>query len=302
MPIHLPPISRRRFLARSLAAGAGLALAPSLLAANKKTDPNSWALFSDIHLAADHSKMARGINMVEHFATVSKDLLSLPKRPAGLFINGDCAFNRGEPGDYATVMDMLTPIREQQIPIHIALGNHDNRDTFWDAFEQEKKAKRPLEDKQAAMLQAPHANWFILDSLERTLSGPGLLGKEQLDWLGKALDENSKKPAIVMIHHNPGFTNGNVGLKDTVELMETLRPRKQVKAYIFGHTHHWKVEQEATGIHLINLPPVAYLFHEGDPAGWVHATLSEKGMKLELRCIDTSHKAHGQIHKLEWRI
>jgi len=301
MPIHLPPISRRQFLRRSVAACAGVAFAPSLFAASKKIDPNSWALLSDIHLAADRAKIARNINMVEHFATVSKELLSLPKRPAGVFINGDCAYNHGEPGDYATLADLLTPIREQQIPIHLALGNHDNRDTFWDAFQQEKAAKRPLQDKQATILQTPHANWFILDSLEKAPAGPGLLGKEQLDWLGKALDQNAKKPALVMIHHNPGFTNGNVGLKDTVELMEILRPRKQVKAYIFGHTHHWKVEQEATGIHLINLPPVAYLFHEGDPAGWVHATLSGKGMKLELRCIDTSHKAHGQIQNLEWR-
>lgn len=301
MPIHLPPISRRKFLLRSIVASAGLSLSPSLRATSKRTDPNSWALLSDIHLAADRAKLGRGINMADHFTAVSNELLSLPKRPAGVFINGDCAFNSGEPGDYATVSEMLTPIREQQIPIHLALGNHDNRDHFWEAFQPEKAEKRPLTDKQASIVRTPHANWFILDSLEKTLSGPGLLGNEQLDWLGEALDENSKKPAIVMIHHNPGFTNGNVGLKDTVELMETLRPRKQVKAYIFGHTHHWKVEQEATGIHLINLPPVAYLFHEGDPAGWVHVTLGEKGVKLELRCVDPSHKAHGQVHKLDWR-
>src|SRR5207302_10985578 len=100
MPIHLPPISRRRFLKESVAVGAALALAPRLQAATKKTDPDFWALLSDIHLAGDREQLGRGINMVDHFHTVSKELMALPKLPAGVFVNGDCAFNSGEAGDY----------------------------------------------------------------------------------------------------------------------------------------------------------------------------------------------------------
>ena len=146
MPIHLPPISRRQFLIRTLAAGAGLALSPWLLAASRRTDPNSWALLSDIHLAADRAQLGRGINMAEHFTTVSRELLALPRRPAGVFINGDCAFNSGEKGDYAVLTEMLAPIRKEQIPVHLALGNHDNRERSWEALLEEKAAKRPLPD------------------------------------------------------------------------------------------------------------------------------------------------------------
>src|SRR5580765_7138150 len=135
MPIHLAPISRRRFLARSLGAAATISLAPRLLAAAKRTDENSWALLSDIHLAADRSKLGRGINMADHFTSVSRELLALPKRPAGVFINGDCAFNSGEVGDYALLAELLQPIREDQMPVHLALGNHDNREHFWEAFQ-----------------------------------------------------------------------------------------------------------------------------------------------------------------------
>src|SRR5216110_2410347 len=101
MPIHLPPISRRQFLVRSLAAGAGLALRPGLLAATRPADPDFWALLSDTHLAADRAQLGREINMADHFTTVSRELLALPKRPAGIFVTGDCAFNSGEKGDYA---------------------------------------------------------------------------------------------------------------------------------------------------------------------------------------------------------
>jgi len=300
MPIHLRTIPRRQFLLRTVAGGAALALGPSLLAAAKRTDPNSWALLADVHLAADRGRIARGINMTDHFRAVSRELLALPACPAGVFIAGDCAYESGQAGDYHQVAGLLEPIRHGQMPVHLALGNHDNRERFWEALQEEKAAKRPLADRQVALLRTPRANWFVLDSLETTLSTPGLLGKEQLDWLAGALDANRDKTALVLIHHNPGLS-GNLGLKDTAALFDIIRPRKQVKAYIFGHTHAWNAGRDESGIHLINLPPVSYVFQPGAPAGWVHANLEEDGMRLELRCVDHTHKSHGQVVKLQWR-
>jgi Icc protein len=300
MPIHLPAISRRQFMVRSLAGGAALAFSPALLAAPKRADSNSWALLADPHIAADRGLVMRGINMTDHLTAVSSELLALPQRPAGVFVIGDCAYNSGQAGDYHQVVNLLDPIRAAQMPVHLTVGNHDDRQRFWDALPDEKSAQRPVADRQVALLRTERANWFVLDSLEKTLSTPGLLGKVQLDWLASALDANPDKPALVLIHHNPGLS-GNMGLKDTAALFEILRPRKQVKAYIYGHTHAWNVGQDDSGIHLINLPPVGYVFSEGMPTGWVHATLEPKGMQLELRCVDHSHKSHGQIAKLQWR-
>ena len=300
MPIHLPAISRRQFLVRTFAGGAALALSPTLLAAAKRTDPNSWALLSDTHLAADRNTVARDINMTDHFTKVSSELLALPKCPAGVFITGDCAYNSGQTADYRHVAALLQPIRGGQMPVHLALGNHDNRERFWQALPADKATQKPLADRQTALLRTPLAKWFVLDSLEVTLATPGLLGQAQLDWLATALDANRKEPALVLVHHNPGFS-GNMGLKDTRAFFEVIRPRKQVKAYIFGHTHAWNVRRDESGIHLINLPPVGYVFEPDQPAGWVHAGLEEKGMRLELRCVDPAHKAHGQVHDLQWR-
>lgn len=301
MPIHLPAISRRQFLTRSLAGGAALALSPSLLAAARSTDPGSWALLSDIHIAADPKEIARGINMTNHFVRASKELLALSRMPAGVFICGDCAYNSGKAGDYAQIADLLTPIRQGGMPVHLALGNHDNRERFWKAFAEEKAIQRPVADRQVSLLQTEQANWFMLDSLDKTLSTPGLLGQQQLDWLAGALDANPTKPALVVLHHNPGTMASVSGLKDTEALFNIIRPRNQVKAYIFGHTHAWSVEKDSSGIHLINLPPVAYVFREPNPSGWIHAVLGHNGMRLELRCVNTDHKAHGQVVKLAWR-
>ena len=301
MPIHLAPLSRRRFIRRTALTATGLALSPQLMALEKPADPDSWAFLSDTHLAAQRSLLCRGINMVDHFNIVSKDLLACSKRPAGAFLTGDCAYSHGESGDYAMLGELLEPIRKAEIPVHLALGNHDQREHFWAAFAEEKRASRPVVDRQVSLLETPRLNWYILDSLEKTSSTPGLLGQEQLDWLSKSLAEHTDKPAVMMVHHNPGLNGGNMGLKDTLPFLEIIRPRKQVKAYIYGHTHNWKVEQDPSGIHLINLPPVAYVFHDGYPSGWVHALISQEGMRLELRSVDPAHKAHGEIHNLQWR-
>jgi Icc protein len=301
MPIYLPPISRRGFLRRSLAAAGGLAFGPALLAASSEGDSQGWAFLSDPHLAANRGLVSRGINMTDHFKIVTKEVLGLPQSPAGVMVTGDCAYNTGELADYELLGELLNPIRKAGLPVHLLLGNHDNRERFWQAFTAEKEASRPVITRQVALLRTPKVNWFILDSLETTLSSPGLLGPEQLHWLAKALDENPKIPAVVVVHHNPGLNGGNLGLKDTLPFFEVIRPRTQVKAYIYGHTHNWKVEADTSGIHLVNLPPVSYVFREGEPSGWVHALIRDDGMQVELRCIDRTHEAHGEKFNLAWR-
>src|ERR1043166_5381509 len=136
-----------------------------------------------------------------HFTAVAREVIALPKRPAGVFISGDCAFNSGEKGDYAQLTSLLGPLRGEQMPIHLALGNHDHRERVWEVLEQEKAAKRPLADRQGALLRTPRANWLVLDSLEKTLSTPGLLGQEQLDWLANAPDEKRAKPGVGVVLH-----------------------------------------------------------------------------------------------------
>jgi Icc protein len=302
MPIHLPPISRRRFLSSSLAAGAGLLLAPNLFAAGRKIDPHSWALLSDIHLAADREKVSRGTNMAKNFQAAVLGVCALKHTPCAALISGDLAFNTGESGDYALVTELLQPIREAGMPVHLTLGNHDDRSHFWDALTEAKAAVRPVADRQAVLLRSPRANWFVLDSLEKTNSTPGLLGDEQRAWLARALDENPDKPALVVVHHNSLLMgDAKLALKDSEQLFEIIRPRKQVKAYIFGHTHDWGTTQDVSGIHLVNLPPTAYVFTEGKPNGWVHATLERHGARLELHCLDHHHPAQGQVVKLKWR-
>src|SRR5437867_1818470 len=111
MPLHLPPFTRREFLRRSIAAGAGLLTFPALRAAESDADPDRWALLSDTHIAADRAAINRGVNMTEHLEAAVKGVRALASRPAGVFVNGDCALLKGLAEDYATFSAVIAPLR-----------------------------------------------------------------------------------------------------------------------------------------------------------------------------------------------
>lgn len=228
------------------------------------------------------------------------EVLSRTERPAGVIVSGDCAYTKGLKEDYQTLKPLLQPLVEAQLPVHLLMGNHDDRVSVTEVL---SRATSPaVASRFVSIQETPHANWFLLDSLDKVNSTPGLLGSEQLAWLGKELDARPGKPAIIVVHHNVIVPEGKTdALLDSNALMEILRPRRQVKVCIYGHTHRWEQSQDASGIHMINLPPVAYVFKAEFPNGWVLATLQPDAIKLELRSLNTSHPQHGEVKTFTWR-
>ncbi len=53
------------------------------------------------------------------------------RHPAAVIINGDLALNDGQAGDYEHFAKLIAPLRDADIPVHLTLGNHDNRDVFY---------------------------------------------------------------------------------------------------------------------------------------------------------------------------
>lgn len=302
MPYHLPALSRRQFVTRAVSGSAALLLSRRVLAAAARpTDPHSWALLSDTHIAADRTRIAREINLADCLTKVVQEVLAWDKTPAGALIDGDLALNTGEAGDYATLAELLLPLRAAGIPLHLALGNHDHRERCWAGLQQEKRTVPPVPEKHVAIVRSARANWFVLDSLDRTNVTPGVLGEAQLAWLAQALDAHRDKPALVMVHHNPNRPGEKNGLTETSALMDILRPRRHVKAHFFGHSHRWSLEPDESGLHHINLPATSYPFAKDQPNGWVKASLEPRGLRLELRALNPAHPGHGKVHHLEWR-
>ena len=313
MSIHIIPITRRRFLHVS-ARGAVAAIAvPSVRAIQGKevpVDRHRFAFISDTHIMADPAAVARGINMADHLRQVVAEIAAQTARPAGVVVNGDLATDGSPPtaGAYRYLAQLLDPLSKQGMPVHLTMGNCDRRSLFAETLTTMLPGTPPVAGRLVNVLQTERANFFFLDSLyntERTVT-EGDLGMKQIEWLARALDQHAKKPAIVICHHNvnqleaKSGTAQEGGLRDEAALVDVLRPRKHVKAFIFGHTHEWR-RWEIDGIHFINLPTTAYIFDPDEPRGWVDLRLEKSGMSLMLESLDKTHPKHGKKLVFRWR-
>ena len=132
-----------------------------------------------------------------------------------MLVNGDCAYLKGQSGDYQQFLGLIDPIRQAGCPIHLAMGNHDDRKNFWEALPADTDRVKEIEERQVLVVESPRADWVMLDSLDKTNSTPGILGDPQLQWLAKELDQRTKKPVIVLVHHHPATGEKTQGLIDT---------------------------------------------------------------------------------------
>ena len=153
-------------------------------------------------------------------------------------------------------------------------------------------------------MRLERANLFVLDSYDPKIGVGGSLGAKQIEWLTAELDARRTKPAVVCVHHplqfEPDRNKRYNGLADSVDLWPLLKSHAQVKAFVFGHTHTWKLA-EKDGIHLINLPAIGYPFAKAEVTGWVDAHFTATGVKLELRAIEAKHARNGDKAELTWR-
>jgi len=303
MPLHAAPVSRRSFLIQGSAAVAGWTLLRHTGNAAEQEAPR-FALLSDTHIPSTPDVTARETNMTANLRQVVGEVTALPTRPAGVFLNGDCAYLKGLKDDYANLAQCLAPLTDAGLAWHAAMGNHDDRDVFYDVLKSQKPAEPVVVSKHVSVIESPHANWFLLDSLKQVNVVTGEIGPEQSRWLAEALEARRNKPALVMVHHNPQFTPPEEGkpwggIQDTAEFMELLNRHAHVQALIFGHSHNWSVSRRGR-LHLVNLPPVAYVFAEGKPNGWVLAEPTSTSLRLELRTINPAHPQNREQHELKW--
>jgi 3',5'-cyclic AMP phosphodiesterase CpdA len=303
MPIHQSPVSRRQFLRCSAGIVGGLVISTRVQGAGP-SDSTSFALLSDTHIPSSPDTVAHDVNMTSNLRQVVREVLAWQQQPAGVIVTGDCAYLKGLPEDYANFASTIQPVTASGLPLHLMTGNHDHRGAMVEALTVQSARNPLVQSRFVSILETPQANLFLLDSLTQTNVVTGELGDMQRNWLTQALQSRQDKPAVVVVHHNlqltpPAEGKRITGLADSLAFLELLKSHRHVKAYIFGHTHNWSLKQ-MDGLHLINLPPVAYVFGEGRPNGWVQATFHPQGLTLTLKTIDAQHPLNGKSHEIHW--
>jgi 3',5'-cyclic AMP phosphodiesterase CpdA len=286
-------LSRRQLLKSGLALAAGaVALGPRRVLAQDCPDCTRWALLSDIHIAANPENRFRGFypyrNLQEVTAQITDNL------PDGVVITGDLARWRGETQSYERLKTMLAPISQQR-PVHLGIGNHDNRKNFLRTFDDYDRMNDSGDNKHVVTINAGPVRLIVLDTLLFINANPGILGRSQRAWLESYLQTCDDRPTILLLHHTP-----YADLLDTRRLFDIVKPVPKVKAIVYGHSHAYRFG-EADGVHLINLPATGFNFSNRQPVGWVEARFTQQGGEFRLHVIGGNTDDDGRTTTLKWR-
>ncbi len=302
MPIHVASGTRRRFLTSVAGTFGAVACVTHLNAADDGVEDDLVYLLNDTHIGEKHPATSP---VPTHLRQVVNELVSRNSTPAAVLINGDLALKDGQPGDYQHFAKLIRPLQDAKIGLHLTLGNHDNREAFYQVLQEQKPSEPVVESRHISIVKTRFANFFLLDSLKKTMVTQGTIGPQQLAWLATALDAEASKPGIIVTHHNPRLggdpNHFPGGLIDSNDLWEVLASRKHVKAYIHGHIHD-RTNAEHQGIHIINTPATSYV---ADPklstTGWTTAKFESTGVTMTTHTTDPNHPWHGQTKSLVWR-
>lgn len=174
-------------------------------------------------------------------AQATRLIARIDPAPAFVAISGDLT-NHGDAESYALLGRALESF---EVPLILALGNHDKRAAFRARF-----------DPGAADAEAPYFHHvrhgelhvITLDSLVPGRIG-GAIGQSQFDMLAEALSDHADCRKLILCHHPPHSGRPDLldweslTVRDSATLAEILGPH-QVAGILSGHVHadrvlHW---------------------------------------------------------------
>jgi 3',5'-cyclic AMP phosphodiesterase CpdA len=139
-------------------------------------------------------------------------------------------------GNRAAYQRLKAIIARLPIPVHITLGNHDDRPTFLDSFGAHFAAETGKVDK---IIDIKGYRIILLDSSEPGRVD-GVLEAAQIEWLTARLAEAQDRPVIVILHHNANALHIHA---DTIRILEpdafiaALKTHPDIRQIIAGHVH-----------------------------------------------------------------
>ncbi|MBD3275170.1 MAG: hypothetical protein GF372_07660 [Candidatus Marinimicrobia bacterium] len=292
--IYDKDVNRRQFIKKMATAFGALSVVTLTPGSLKAGQPIRLALLADTHIPADVKNSYRGFYPYENLQKIAPRVAEA--NTDGVIIDGDLARLEGLTGDYTNLKSLIQPITEVS-PVYLGLGNHDNRQNFYEVFDAHEGNLQEVEGKHVVILESAEVRFIVLDSLLYVNKVAGLLGKNQRTWLEHHLENSDEKPIVLFVHHTLGDGDGD--LLDVDRLFDLMQPYSKVKSIVYGHSHSYNVTRRQ-GVQLINLPAVGYNFSDTEPVGWVEAEFDKEGVSLKLHAVDGNTADDGQVTRVEW--
>ncbi len=241
-------------------------------------NPNRIALLADPHIAADPAATDRSgtINLTDSLRHAVRQILDSRPHPSRVVLNGDASLDVGEREDYTQLLELLRPLREAGMTVHLTLGNHDSRDHWIRAIRPDLAAMGI--ETMVAEHRIGQSTLILLDSLEVVGATPGSLGEAQLEWLDRTLAAQPRDQRVFIFVHHPPIPLAEQGdnpwaLRDADAMLTLLNRHECVQSVFVGHSHRWET-QWWSGSKIIYQPSTAYTFDAEQPRGWLMLDLA----------------------------
>ena len=194
-------------------------------------------VFTDIHFSVEH--LERKINPVERLEAGLHHAARYNGDASHIIITGDLT-HHGDVPSYELLRDTL---KKYDLPLHLMVGNHDNRENFLSVF-PDTPANTNGHVQQT--IDVANHRLILLDTLDGPpydypLSHRGMLCKKRLGWLDEQLSTAGGRNCIIFMHHHPH----NIGFRamDTIKLAngdafyEVIEAHGNTQHIFCGHVH-----------------------------------------------------------------
>jgi len=188
---------------------------------------------TDTHLVPKGETLY-GLNPVDRLALCVADINTHHADAAGVVVTGDlCHF--GQPAAYAALRHELAKALP---PVHLLIGNHDDRGAFLEAFPD---SPRDGEGFIQFAFDLGAARAICIDTNEPGQPW-GSFCERRARWLAEALDDAGTRPVLLFMHHPPFVTRlkrmDDIALRDPGPFRQAVAGREGRIRHLFcGHLH-----------------------------------------------------------------
>jgi Icc protein len=184
---------------------------------------------TDSHIlkSYEHDKLASLFNQVANpLEKVRRIVEGVSEEVDFIMITGDLIHDGGSE-DYLLLKQLMD---ESKIPVYVALGNHDVKANFHEAFFGEKK-----EQAYYYELLVNNYRLIVLDSAVKDLH-EGSVSEEQLNWLEEILKESYGEGTLLFLHHPIVWEDEQLSMQNNERLIHILK-NSDCLGIFTGHTH-----------------------------------------------------------------
>jgi len=200
--------------------------------------PFTIAQLSDTHIRIPGTPLFNGVDSDIQLQKAIDWLLSDQLSVDAVVISGDLTQD-GLVEEYQHLRQLLTPLANQ-MPIYLALGNHDHLENFMQVFSDYPGiVQASAQDALQYRVKIGDYQFLILDSLE-VGNDQGHLNPNRLDWLNQQLQRTTDKTVIVI--HHPMIDIGNP-LMDDMHVFESeafgqiVEQHQHIELILCRHIH-----------------------------------------------------------------